>query len=188
LLLHYASEIQTTLDTIKDIEFYLGKFPYRKTRIAKHRHLQFHVEAFYQELYILRERLLKFLKFIERQHRKDVRLPEIKIACTALGDFVIDSMKRGIAVRGSHVHNWRLTDTKIERLNAINFYTLMPQVARVFKAFYETEYRKTRKQWRDRINGTLAVAQRLVDAYFDEVFKLLFDDRDKLIYPSRLKF
>jgi hypothetical protein len=27
----------------------------------------------------------------------------------------------------------------------------------------------------------------LVDAYFDEVFKLMFDDKGKLIYPSRLK-
>jgi hypothetical protein len=36
--------------------------------------------------------------------------------------------------------------------------------------------------------GGMAEAQKFVDAYFDEVFKLLFDDKGKLAYPSRLKF
>ena len=44
------------LDTMRDIEFYPGRFPSRKTQIAKHRHVQFHVEAFFHELYILFER------------------------------------------------------------------------------------------------------------------------------------
>jgi hypothetical protein len=189
-LLHHSSEIRRALDTMQDIEFYIGKFPYRKTRIAKHRHLQFHVEAFLHELYILQQRLLHLLTFIERQHRKDRRLPEIKVACGALNQFVIEAMKKGIAIRGSHVHRWRLSDTKIERLNAINFYTLMPgtELARVFKAFYESEYRKTRKLWRDWITNGTTEAQKLVDAYFHEVFKLVFNDKGKLIYPRRLKF
>lgn len=75
------------------LRFYVGKFPYRKTQIAKHRHLQFHVEAFLHELYILQERLVKFLKFIERQHRRDARLPQIKAVCEVLKKFVLDSMK-----------------------------------------------------------------------------------------------
>jgi hypothetical protein len=99
-------------------------------------------------------------------------------------------MKKGIAIRGSHVHKWRLSDTKIDRLNAIRFYTLGPgtELERVFRAFYEAEYRKTRKQWRGWITGGIMEAQKLVDAYFDEVFKLMFDGRGKPIYPSRLKF
>ena len=44
--------------------------------------------------------------------------------------------------------------------------------------FYESEYWKTRKQWRGWIaGGGIASAQKLVDAYFDEVFKLVFDDQ-----------
>jgi hypothetical protein len=175
---------------MKDIEFYIGRFPYRKTQITKHRHLQFHVEAFLHELYILQQRLLQFLAFIERQHRRDPRLPGIKAACGVLKEFVVNSMKKGVAVRGSHVHRWRLSDTKIERLNAINFYTLMPdaRVRKVFKPFYEVEYRKTRKQWRGWIADGIEAAQKLVDSYFDEVFKLVFDEGGKPTYPSRLKF
>lgn len=189
-LIHHVSEISTSLDTMRDIKFYIGKFPYRRTQIAKHRHLQFHVESFLHEIYILQARLMQFLKFIERQHRRDPRLPQIKATCAVLNTLVIDSMKKGIAVRGSHVHRWRMSDKKIERLHTISFYTMMPskKIKKAFTTFYESEYRKTRKQWRVQIAGGIAGAQKLVDAYFDEVFKLVFDNKGKLTYPSRLKF
>jgi len=187
---HHFSEILRAIDTMKDIEFYVGRFPYSKTKISKHQQLQFHVEAFLHELYILQQRLLQFLVFIERQHREDPSLPEIKAACAVLKEFVIDSMKKGVAIRGSHVHRWKLSDTKIERLNAINFYTLMPdkKVRKVFNKFYESEYRKARKDWRGWIADGIAEGQQILDAYFDEVFKLVFDDKGKYTYPSRLKF
>jgi integrase len=62
----------------------MGRFPSRQARIAKHRHLQFHVEAFLNELYILGQRLLSLLNFIERQHRRDPRLDHIKAVWNAL--------------------------------------------------------------------------------------------------------
>ena len=175
---------------MQDIEFYAGRFPYRKTKVAKHRHLQFHVEAYLNELYILRERLTQFLKFIERQHRRDPRLPHIKVACEVLNDFVIEAMKKGIAIRGSHVHQWRLSDTQLDRLNSISFYTKMPdrKIRKAGIAYYESEYRKIRKKWCNWMADGIEQAQKLVDSYLDEVFKLIFNNKGKLIYPSRLKF
>jgi hypothetical protein len=189
-LMHHVSEIRTSIDTMKDIEFYAGRFPYRKTKIAKHRHLQFHVEAYLNELYILRERLTQFLKFIERQHRRDPRLPQIEAACKVLKDFVIEAMKKGIAIRSSHVHQWRLSDTQLDRLNGISLYTEMPnrKIRKAFMAFYESEYRQIRRRWCEWMADGTARAQELVDSYFDEVFKLIFTPRGRLVYPSRLKF
>jgi hypothetical protein len=175
---------------MKDIEFYVGRFPYSQARIAKHRHLLFHIEAFLGELYILQQRLIQFLTFITRQHRRDPRLQQIQAACKVLNDFVIDAMRKGIAIRGSHVHKWRLSDNQIDRLNGINFYTMMPnaKIKKAFKAYYESEYWKIRKHWRKWIASGIAEAQNLVDAYFDGVFRLMFNDKGKLLYPSRLKF
>lgn len=185
--MHHCSEINRTLDTMRDIEFYIGRFPYRKTSIAKHRHLQFHVEAFLHEVYILQLRLLQFLIFIERQHRRDPRLPQIKASCAVLRDLVIQSMRKGTAVRGRHVHRWRIAHPKIERLQAITFYTLMPN-RKVSKVFYEKEYRKIRKQWYSWIADSIDAVHKLVDSYFDEMFKIVFDERGKMVYPSRLNF
>lgn len=190
LLSYYTSEIQTTLDTMRDIEFYMRQFPYDQDKIAKHRHLQFHVEAFLNELYILQERLTRFLKFIERQHRKDPRLGLVKDTCDMLNNFVVQSMRKGIAIRGSHVHKWRLSDNDIERLIGISLYTKMPskKIQKAFAAYYEEEYRKVRKRWRKWVADGTAQAQELVDGYCDALFELMFDRDEKLLYPSRLKF
>jgi len=34
---HHFNEILTSIDMMKDIEFYVGRFPYRNSAIAKHR-------------------------------------------------------------------------------------------------------------------------------------------------------
>lgn len=189
-LTHHFTEILRALDTMRDIEFYAGRFPYRRAVIAKHRHLQFHVEAFLHELYILQLRLTQLLTFIERQHRKDPRLPGIEAGCEVLNDFVLGSFRRGVLLRSNHVHQARLSDTKIERLQAISFYTMMPnkRIRRAFEAFYESEYRKTRKLWRRWIAGTIGEVQKILDAYFDQVFTLVFDEWGRPTFPSRLKF
>ena len=192
LLMYYVSDIQTTIDTMTDIEFYIRQFPYSEQKIAKHRHLQFHVEAFLNELYILQERLLRFLKFIERQYKRDPRIDHIKAACKVLNDWVIDSMRKAIAMRGSHVHKWRWSrySDDIDRLGGIDLYTKMPskKIQKAFKAYYESEYRKVREKWREWIADLTGQCQKLVDSYFDEVFKLIFDGNGRLLYPSRLKF
>lgn len=72
-------EIDTSREALRDIEYYIGRFPYRTTRILKHSYLQFHVEAFYNEIYILDLRLLNYLILMERQYRGDPRLPKFAI-------------------------------------------------------------------------------------------------------------
>jgi hypothetical protein len=190
LLTYHLAEIQTTLDTMRDIEFYMGRFPYSEEKVAKHRHLIFHVQAFLNELYILQQRLLGFLKFIERQHRKDTRLDNIKVVCEALRGFVTESMKKGVAIRGSHVHEWRLSDNDHDRLIGISLYTKMPneEIQEAFAAYYDSEYKKIRRRRREWVASGIGVSRELVDAFFDKLFKLVFDDKGSMVYPSRLKF
>jgi hypothetical protein len=190
LLTYHVSEIQTTLETMRDIEFYMGRFPYSEAKVAKYRHLIFHAQAFINELYILQERLLGFLKFVERQHRKDPRLDYIKDVCEVLRGFVTNSMKSGIAIRGRHVHEWRLSDNDHDRLIGISLYTKMPNedIRKAFTAYYDAEYKKVRRRRREWVASLIGVSQELVDAFFDELFKLMFDDKGSMVYPSRLKF
>jgi hypothetical protein len=99
-------------------------------------------------------------------------------------------MRKGIEMRGNHVHKWRLSNNDIDRLVGISLYTKMPnkKIQRTFKTYYESEYRKIRKRWRKWVSDGTCQAQKLVDAYFDEVFKLIFNGDGRLLYPSRLKF
>jgi hypothetical protein len=187
---HYFTEITTSFETMNDIEFYLGRFPYRKTAIARHRHLQFHVEAYLHELYLLEQRLLQFLTYIERKHKRDPRLPAIKDLCGVMKEYVLGAMKKGTRLRSSHVHQSRLSDTQIERLHAIRFYTLgkESELTMVFRAFYLAEYRKIRRRWRMWVAEANSSARKMLDTYFDGIFPAVFEKDGAMRYPSRLKF
>lgn len=119
-----------------------------------------------------------------------MRLDNIKVVCEALRGFVTESMKKGVAIRGSHVHGWRLSDNDHDRLIGISLYTKMPneEIQEAFTAYYDSEYKKIRRRRREWVASGIGVSHELVDAFFDELFKLVFDDNGSMVYPSRLKF
>src|SRR5262245_18778086 len=53
-------EISKSLQTLDDIAFYIGRFPFQNTRMSREKYLQFHVEAHLVEIYVLRERLKRY--------------------------------------------------------------------------------------------------------------------------------
>src|SRR5258708_3000792 len=69
------AEILKSLETLEDIAFFIGRFPFQNTRISKERYLQFHVESYFSEVFLLQERLTKYLTLLERQYKRDSRLP-----------------------------------------------------------------------------------------------------------------
>src|SRR5258708_8906688 len=131
---------------MRDTDFYMGQFPYSEAKVAKHRHLVFHVQAFLNEIYILQQRLLRLLAFIERNQRGDARLDHIKDVSLVLRNFVTQSMKKGVAIRGRHVHERRLSDNDHDRLIGMSLYTKMPHggIRRAGKSYYESAYKKIR--------------------------------------------
>jgi hypothetical protein len=96
-------EILKSLDVLCDIEFYISRFPYRTAFIPKHGHLQFYAEAYLHEVYVLEQRLLAFLKVLERAHRKDAKIDAIKDLCDLLRGFVLKTFKKMHDLRGGHV-------------------------------------------------------------------------------------
>ena len=49
-----AVEISKSLEVLDDIAFLISRFPYRNTQISAESYLQFHVEAYFGEIYILK--------------------------------------------------------------------------------------------------------------------------------------
>lgn len=185
-------EISVSLDMLKDIEFYIGRFPYRSMKITKERHLQFHAEAYLHEVYVLEQRLLLYLKVIERQHRGDPRLPVIKDECDALRPAVLSAWRELTGLRSQHVHRVRFSDTDIERLIAIRLYIRLvgashSKFAQMLQALYRTEYVKSRRGLKKWIASSNAATQEILDLYFDALFPAVFNDKGKVRYPNRLK-
>jgi hypothetical protein len=193
-LFSHFSEVSLAFITLKDIEFYIRRFPYDVSKISKHRHLQFLVEAYLNEIYILEQRLLTFLTFIDRQHKGDPRLPQIKAKCKPLRKGVQTSFEELVGTRGSHVHQVRFSDRQLNRLAAFELLGLpgasdrdAGKMATAMRARYNSEYWKARTHFREWIRKTNSRMTALLDVYFQTLFPLVFHPDNSVSYPSRLK-
>ena len=105
-------EISGSYYGLLEIEIYIGRFPYRNTKISKTRHLAYHMENYLNEIYILKERLNSYFTTIGRIYRKDRRIQDILKRTKPLFAFVNNTLKGIIDTRG-HMYTKRDLTMKI---------------------------------------------------------------------------
>ena len=179
-------EISKSLETLKDLGVYIRRFPFQNTRISRERYLQFHVEAHYSEMYILRDRLTRYAKLVERQFRKDSRVSDVPRRCQALNDSITKSLNGVVDIRRRHVHEARFSDDGIDRLGTI---TLLSQgkdkFSKLMQQYYSDEFSRIRKRWRDVMKKNLDAIRVLLDAFFEIIYLIVFDEQTKTLrYPK----
>jgi len=183
-------EITGSYERLLDIETYITKFPFRKSRVTKTRYLRFIFEAYLQEIYILRERLISFLTIIARSFRKTSRNEHVNKVSTMLSKMVIKSFDKIIAIRGFHVHSYRYSEKDFDILNSLEVMTnLEPDVdtklTGLLKSYYEISHRTVRKKSHQRIKENNAVVRKILDAFFESLFMVLFDRDGNVIFPNK---
>lgn len=181
------AEISKSLDALEDFQFFITRYPYRSTKMTRERHLQFLVEAYLAELYLLKERLSRYAVRVERLFKGCEGSHSFSVVRRKLVRLVNESLSGVIRTRDSHVHSRRFEDEGIARLGTISL--LMKGTDRAFlsamRILYRAEYPKVRNRWRSAISSNNRSIRRLLDAYFDELWPLLFDEQSKqLRYPS----
>jgi hypothetical protein len=168
-------EVGETLQRLLDIELYVRRFPFRETRVTRERYIRFHIEAYFHEVYILRERLLTLAKRTTRAYKKTDRRAlafdvegRIRTIHSALDDV--------IAVRSRHVHEQRFDETRLRNLGAIELIE-RNSTDPIWTSFLGEQYPKVRKYWVGWVKEMNAVVQQLLDGYFGELHRLMFDER-----------
>lgn len=119
-----AFEIFNTYESLLDAEVYMRRFPYRGTRISKSRHLKSVTENYFNNVYILKERMVKYLKTLTKIYSKRVTskgrsTSRITIAIRRFTEEYLAPLK---AVRNSHVHQEDFYDLDLERLSILEMY------------------------------------------------------------------
>jgi len=184
------SEIVKSLGTLEDIQFYIARFPFRADRIAPERYLQFHVEAYLTEIYLLKERIDKFLKRLSREHRGDGRYVRIHARASSLLEISERTLRGVVNARDVHTHQERFKDDGISRLGTIGLLakgTRDRKLRRLFQGFYRETHFKEKKRWRARIASNNVAVRRLLDIIFRDLQPLLFDRKSgKPTFPSSL--
>lgn len=183
-------EISKSLETLDDIAFYISHFPFQHTRITRERYLQFHVESYFSEIYILRERLKKYIKSLERQYKSDPCISNVQVRCKTLTDEITRTLEGVIDVRRRHVHEIRFNDESIDRLSTI---ALLSQgsddeVSSYMVEYYRHEHRKVKKIWSGRVKANNKAIRELLDIFFDALFSIAFDENSsELRYPRSVR-
>jgi hypothetical protein len=184
------SEIVKSLGTLEDIQFYVARFPFRTDQISAERYLQFHVEAYLAEIYLLKERIDKFLKLVKRQHRGDSRHAQIHQQAGALLEISEKTLKGVVITRHAHTHQGRFKDDGISRLGTIGLLARRMhdrKLRELFKGLYRETHLKERKRWRATISSNNVAVRRLLDVIFRNLQGLLFDRKSgQPKFPSRL--
>lgn len=180
-------EISKSLETLDDIEFYINRFPFQGTRISRERYLQFHVESYLSEVYVLQERLTKYSKMLGRQYRKDPRLPNVQQQCETLSEYISKPLQSVVRVRGRHVHEVRFNDADIDRLGTIGLLAQSSEdeIATLLKDYYREEHRNVKKMWKDRIKANNKAIEELIDQLFEALYSIVFDEKTaEFRYPN----
>ena len=187
------SEIHSSLESMKNTEVYLSRFPFPKTRISRPSYLKYHVENYLNEVYICEQRLLSYLTKIGREYRKDMRHAEVLAATRPLFRIVNDSLNGIVTTRGQHVHERRFSSVELDRLELMNLYTSingedMDEFTAALKPYFQSEYRRIRSEWQRRVRDNNGVLGKLLDEYAERLNPVLFSqDSGRLNYPSNLR-
>lgn len=144
-------EILKSVDTLQLVEVFIGRSPARRLAISQDRYLQFFYEAYLHELYVLQQRLFRYLKMIQRQFRHDSqRLQAVKTRCKLASKYVSETLESVVKIRGGHVHVIRAYDKGIDRLGVMSL--LVNSTDKALKAAIDAllchEGSEIRRQWK----------------------------------------
>lgn len=168
-------EVGDAFQRLLDIEVYVRRFPFRGTRVTRERYMRFHVEAYLDETYILRERLAAFAKRTTRAYKKTNRRElVIKIEKRLLA--TVSALDDVIAVRGRHVHESRFDETRLRNLGAIELIE-RNSADPIWSDFVNEQYPRVRRYWAGWVTEMNRVIQKLLDVYFSDLHRLMFDRR-----------
>jgi hypothetical protein len=179
-LMDQFAEIHDSYDRLRDVELYVGRFPFPRTRVDKVRFLRFTVEAWLHELYMLRERLYAFAKAVQRAYRRDSRAKQAVNAAAAMRTVAQHALDAVVHARDAHVHESRFVDADIRQLTLLSVMARRePEHTWLFEVRY-AEIRKQKREWVTRNNDSI---EHMLNDYFAVVLVFVFDPAGKLLPP-----
>ena len=168
------NEISCSVESIENISIYVKTFPYSRYGVSKVSHLKYHVENYLNELYIFKNRLISYLKAIDRSYSKSSIAKHVTETIFPLYSFVSKSMKNYVVVRGNHVHQNRYSDSEITRLSLLELLSLeQNEPDKIIMRIYSDTYKETRKKWTERISNAIEKIHTILDIYFKILIKAI---------------
>jgi hypothetical protein len=169
---------------LQDIETYIEGLPSLKSKISKSRYLSYHIENYYSEIYIFRNRLVDYAKKILRANKQARDYDDKKAIMDIMINGVYTLFSSFISIRGNNVHKYRFEDDDIDRSLQWEIIISTPpdNTLPFFRKTANYMIRKARKKWIERIKEYNSLCSVILDTYFKAVYSIVFDKSGKLKY------
>jgi predicted RNA-binding protein with RPS1 domain len=178
-------EVNASVAMLEDIPIYLRRFPFSKYQISKLNYLRHHVEFFLNQIYILQERIIKYLKFIEKSYNKAETKHVSETASKLIKD-VCDCLKSPTSIRGTHVHVEQYDEPALHRLEVLEAFIVFGNLSEAQEQF-DIMFKKTRRKLVKEISESLTMIEKVLDACFGELATLLDSGNGQLLLPPNYR-
>lgn len=170
-IFHGYDEIYSSFYRLRLIEGFIGKLLRPRTGNADE--LSYHVENHLEEIYIVKNRIISFLRFLQKLIRRGgfVELTK-KISHweAVFGKGFEDILK----IRGSHVHVERFAGTDIKRLATLDLLVLAGKMNELRK-LRQVVLLSAVKEWGKAIKANNKAVEKLLDRLFDDLTPIIFE-------------
>ena len=171
-------EIEESFSLLADISVYIWRFPTNMGEIPKTRFFNYHIGNYFNEIYILHERLksykTKVIRLYKRKHWKE----KVKTF-----EPIMNAFMNIVQVRGRHVHDKRFMDDDLDRLVLLEILSQSENLL-IDDRVYKEQIRKIRKNWVEKITKNNKNITNLLDNYFSLLYDVVFDKKGNFIVPS----
>ncbi len=170
----YFIEIDKSLERLKFFPMLINSFStsYEKNGFSRVEQAYYHVENYFAETYIFRERFKLFLDILKKEAtRVQYKTQDIKL----IGDLkkiMLDKLEPLIEIRGAHTHETRYVDGTTEKLHSITNILSMSQGKvsakdlTIYSLIQKLELKKYRTRWKEIIQTNNIAMEKILDSIF----------------------
>lgn len=170
------TEISNIIDTLKLINIFINKEPPNDAEINYSNYLTYHVHNYFQEMYILKERLTTYGTKIQRKYKKVTDSILIENVKNMILDTTnsLKSITGDGGIRNLHVHEKKYTD---DDFNWLSSTTLLVNSNHIdYTPIQEDAYKKTRDKWSKIIEENNTNLMIILDRYFGALLPVISKD------------
>jgi hypothetical protein len=188
-MIWHMLEIIAAVEMIDDLPLYIRRFPSRKERFSKLRYLRHHVEFYFHQVYVLEERLTKYLTFIKDEYNEP-DTQQISQTAAHLCKQVKAAFKQVRTTRGMHVHQKpyeEKTMTQLFVLEGLAEGDPEPGMRTLCRLLFDRRFQRYRREWATTISKNAMVIEELINRYFGQLAPCLDSGAGQLLLPQKYR-
>ncbi len=148
-------------------------------------YLRHHVEFYLNQIYVLQERIIKYLKFIENKYNK-AETKHVSEAASKLIKDVCDCLKYPTSIRGAHVHVEQYDQSDLHRLEVLEALIMFSNLPGTQEQF-DILFKKTRRRLDKEISESLTMIEKMLDVCFGKLASILDLGNGRLLLPPNYR-